>query len=87
MESRLLVQMVREAYRYELTSFEMPSWGCVSFCNVCIAGAMALSVRLWRVGNDFGYKCIMDARAELLLYDRPHGFHNGITQAINFVAC
>lgn len=31
MELSLLVQVVMEAYRYEPTSFEMPSWGSVSF--------------------------------------------------------
>lgn len=64
MELRLLVQMVMEAHRYEPTSFEMPSRGSAGFCNACVAGAMALSVRLWLDGIDFGDKCLTGARAE-----------------------
>lgn len=66
MEFRLLVQMVMEAYRYEPTSFEMPSQGSVSFCNLRVAGAMALRIRLWLDGNDVGRKCIMDALEPLV---------------------
>lgn len=59
--------MVMEAHRYEPTGFEMPSWGCVSFSNICVAGAMALSAGLCLDGIDFRQKCITDARAELLV--------------------
>lgn len=67
MELRLLVQAVMEAYRYGLTSFEMPSWGSVSSCDVSVAGAMALSARVCLGGTDFGAKCMIDARAEPLV--------------------
>lgn len=67
MELRLLVQAVMEAYRYEAASFEMPSWGSVSSCDVSVVGAMALSVRLCLDGIDFGDKCMTDARAEPLV--------------------
>lgn len=56
--------MVMEALRYEPTSFEMPSWGSDSCCNVCVSGAMEISVRLGLDGINFTYRCIKAAKAE-----------------------
>lgn len=56
--------MVMEAFKYEPTSFEMLSWGSDSCCNVCVSGAMALTVRLGLDGINFRYSCIRDAKAE-----------------------